>query len=157
MNLKFSFNGAPQQPHDHDDHAPAGASAGSLPLSASFTQGPATSSSVLEMNVTLAADEVVCTALSGDGVQYAAASVDINAQPLHQTLRSALARAGAELPEPLLSSVTAIVLDLGGREHETLTALGLTVSASATQLATVDDALQQRIGIAAGTPIRIAH
>ena len=62
----------------------------------------------------------------------------------------------AELPEPLLGSVTAVVLDLGGREAEALEGLGLTVSLASSQLSTVDEALQARTGLAAGTPITTA-
>lgn len=143
MDLKFSF----------------GAS-NPLPLSsegAGSASSQAAGASTLELRVTLREHELTCEGVSGDGVSYARASRplsdDETPETLAAALRSVLARGGAELPEPLLGSVSAVSLSLGGREAELLGALGLTVVAGSAQLSTVDDALQARTGIAAGTPI----
>ena len=56
----------------------------------------------------------------------------------------------------LIESVTGVVLSLGGIEREVLAELGLNIDADADPVARVDDALQARTGIAAGTPIRVA-
>ena len=61
---------------------------------------------------------------------------------------------GVWLPEPLIDSVSGIALSLGGREAAALEALGLTVSLDAPVLAQVDETLQARTGLTAGTPIR---
>jgi len=144
MDLKFSFGASNPLPLTAE-----GAGSASAP-------GPG--SSVLELRVSLTPDggEMVCEGMSGDGVSYGRALRPIagdGAGDLATALRSVLARGGAELPEPLLGSVTAVVLSLGGREEETLEALGLAVSPGA-QLAALDGELQARTGIAAGTPIR---
>ena len=145
MDLKFSF----------------GAS-NPLPLSAegagSASAGGA--SSVLELHVTLVPEEslICCSGVSLDGVSYASASKqfsDENLATLAAAVRSVLARGGAELPEPLLTSVSSVALSLGGREADVLEALKLAVSPSSPVLAQVDEALQARTGIAAGTPIRV--
>lgn len=139
MDLKFSFGASNPLPL-----GPEGA-------------GSASAAGVLELRVSLSpsGDEMICEGVSGDGVSYGGAQRRIagdGAGDLATTLRSVLARCGAELPEPLLGSVTAVVLSLGGREEETLEALGLVVSNGA-QLGAVDGELQARTGIAAGTPI----
>lgn len=158
MDLKFSFGASNPLPL-----ATEGAGSASAPLSASST---------LELRVSLAsasdtttgmasgaaADAVVCEALSGDGVSYARAEKacrDLNAAGLASAVRSALARAGAELPEPLIGSVTGVTLELGGSETAVLIELGLEVTAGADPLALVDETLQARTGIAAGTPIHV--
>ncbi len=145
MELKFTFGASNPLPLQQE-----GAGSASAP-----------GSGVLELRVSFspAGDELVCEGRSGDGVSYASTSVRYEDRPLHLSLRSALARGGAELPEPLLGAVNGIVLDLGGREAEALEGLGLTVAPGASagaQLATVDAALQARTGIAAGTPITAA-
>ena len=165
MDLKFSFGASNPLPIS---------GAGSL-------SAPPTPSSVLELRVSLSADGgldaatddvsdatdggsvLVCEALSGDGVSYARAMkrpAGDGPAALAAALRSALARCGAELPEPLLGSVTGVVLDLGGLEVAALEALGLRANAApampGSQLAAVDAALQARTGVAAGTPITAA-
>lgn len=161
MDLKFSFSGAKSSrdaSHDHDGHAHGAAgAAGGIPLPfAGAASAPLSSSSVLELRVSLQGETMICEGVSGDGVTYARAEVSAGGRPFAHALRSALARAGAELPEPLLGSVTAVVLDLDGREAETLEGLGLAVSGGGAQLATVDEMLQARTGISAGTPVVVA-
>ncbi len=144
MDLKFSF----------------GAS-NPLPLSAegAGSASPGAASSVLELHVSLVdGARLRCEGVSLDGVSYASAEKQISSEEdpaaLAAGLRSVLARCGAELPEPLIDSVSAIALSLGGREASTLEALGLAVSPQSPVLAQVDEALQARTGVAAGTPIR---
>lgn len=144
MDLKFSFGAANPLPFSTE-----GAGAASQ---------PGAGAGVLELRVSMTTDgtEMVCEGVSGDGVSYARAHRAIaadDASSLAAALRSVLARGGAELPEPLLNSVSAVVLDLAGREAEVLAELGLTAS-TGTQLCTVDEALQSRTGITAGTPVR---
>lgn len=153
-----------------------------LPLSAQgagSASSPGPGSSVLELRATLVTQESVvteesvlagtaqlaegsllrCEGVSADGVAYASAEKQVSgddAASLAAALRSALARCGAELPEPLIGSVSAIALDLGGSEAEVLGELGLMVSPGSPILAQVDEALQSRTGITAGTPIRRA-
>lgn len=150
MSLKFSFGGSSPEPHDH-------ASPGiPLPFAGAASQ-PVSTSSVLDFKVSLNGDEAVCEALSGDGASYARATKRIaesSTAGLAAAVRSVLARTGAELPEPLLGSVTGVVLDLGGAEASVLGELGLAVSPGAAQLAAIDAALQARTGLTAGTPIR---
>lgn len=150
MDLKFSFGASNPLPIS---------GAGSLST-------PSAGSSLLELRVSFVPDaageggELVCEGLSGDGVSYGRAVKRVLGEDpaaFAAGLRSVLARGGAELPEPLLGSVTAIVLDLGGREAATVEALGFTASPGSAQLATVDSALQSRTGISAGTAITIAQ
>ena len=104
-----------------------------------------------------AGGSVVCEALSGDGVSYARAEKalrDRSPAGVAAAVRSALARAGAELPEPLIESVTDVVLELGEHEAAVLAELGLAADPDSDPLAAIDTALQARTGIAAGTPIR---
>jgi hypothetical protein len=141
MDLKFSF----------------GAS-NPLPLSAegAGSASPGPGASVLELRVTLGDGELVCEGLSGDGVAYASARRAVSGdgpEALAAAVRSVLARGGAELPEPLIGSISNVAMSLDGHEIEVLYALGLTVAADSPILAQVDDALQARTGIAAGTPI----
>jgi len=151
MDLKFSFGGASPDHHDHGG-APSG-----IPLP--FTTAPATRSSVLEAAVRRAGDgpdaTLVAEILSGDGVTYARAEVaspgDEDPATLARGVRSALSRAVAELDGPLAESVTAVVLDLGDAGAGILTELGIDAAAPA-----VDPAMQRRIGIAEGTPIRLS-
>ena len=144
MDLKFSF----------------GAS-NPLPLSAegAGSASPGAASSVFELHVTLLdGSQLRCEGVSLDGVSYASAEKQVSSEEdpasLAATLRSVLARCGAELPEPLIDSVSGIALSLGGREAAALEALGLTVSLDAPVLAQVDETLQARTGLTAGTPIR---
>ena len=132
-----------------------------LPLSA---EGAGSASSLgngmCELRVTLdsAAGLLRCEGVSGDGVAYSSAEKKLVADDtasLAAALRSVIARGGAELPEPMLGSVSAIALSLGGQEAAALGELGLMVSPGSAVLAQVDEALQARTGIAAGTPIRV--
>lgn len=113
-----------------------------------------------ELRVTLDSGKgaLLCEGVSGDGVSYSSAEKLVAADDtasLALALRSVLARGGAELPEPMLGSVSAISLKLDGREAEALRELGLLTSATGAILAQVDSALQARTGITAGTPIRL--
>lgn len=152
MDLKFSFGASNPLPLATD-----GAGSASLPISTA----PASTSSALELRVSLTGATpalAVCEAISGDGVSYARAEKSVQ-DPVSSTdiaaaVRSALARAGAELPEQLLGSVTGVRLDLDGREIEVLAKLGIPVASGVDSLAAVDEALQARTGLAAGTPIR---
>lgn len=145
MDLKFSFGESNPLPISSQ-----GAGSASL----------APGSSVLELHVTLVAGQSAmrCEGLSADGVAYASAEKQLSGEDpasLAAGLRSVLARGGAELPDPLLGSVSAIALSLSGRETEALGELGLTVApAGSPILAQVDESLQARTGIAADTPIR---
>lgn len=133
-----------------------------LPLSAEgagSASAPGPGSSVLELRATLVHDGplVRCEGVSADGVVYASAEKQAAGEDpasLAIALRSALARCGAELPEPLIGSVSAIAVDFGGAETEALSELGLLVSPGSPILAQVDAPLQARTGINAGTPIR---
>lgn len=99
---------------------------------------------------------LVCEALSGDGVSYARAEREFTESAgLAAAVRSVLSRVGPEMPEPLLGSVTGVVLSLGGGEAEALAELGLAVDEAQDPPAAVNEALQARTGVAAGTPIRI--
>ncbi|MCB1274301.1 MAG: hypothetical protein KDB25_07915 [Leucobacter sp.] len=148
MDLKFSF----------DKSNP-------LPLAtegAGSSFPPSSGSNVLDLRVTVEGSEVVCEGLSGDGVSYARVGKRV-ADPaapelLAAATRSVLARTGAALPEPLIESITGIVFALEGAEAAVIAELGLASEAQAdpaAQIIAVDDALQARTGIAAGTPIRI--
>lgn len=163
MDLKFTFSGATPDQHDH------GGAPGGIPLPfAGAPSAPLSTSSVLEMVVTLlpSGDEIECDARSGDGVSYARAQRSVKAKlaaesettdaALGLALKSVLARAGAELPEKLIESVTSVKLSLGGREAAVLTELGLIANPAAAILAQVDAPLQARTGITAGTPIVLA-
>lgn len=156
MDLKFTFGAANPLP---------------LATSGTGTGGTggsgASSASTLDLRVTLESGQpavAVCEGLSGDGVAYARAEKAVqdpaSASELAAAVRSVLARVGAELPEPLIDSVTGIVLALGGAEAEVLARLGITASASpdpSAPIAAVDEALQARTGVAAGVPIRVAR
>lgn len=157
MSLKFTFGGGASNQHDHGSESPG------IPLP--FNVTPATSlssSSVLELHVTRVGDALVCEGVSGDGVTYGRSQkslVDGELSTLAATLRSVLARTGAELPEPLITSVTAVVLkSIGGDTDDAavLRALDLEVDESADQPSTVSEALQARTGLNMGTPIRFA-
>ena len=146
MDLKFTVGASNPPSHDHEG-------SDSPPFVAA-------NASVLELRVTRNNNEITCAALSGDGVAYATISRILSGedqQALAAAIRSALARCGAELVEPLIESVTAIVLSLDGEEANAVTALGLTPrdAGEQAQIAEVDDALQARTGIASGTPILV--
>lgn len=98
---------------------------------------------------------LVAEVLSGDGVTYARAEVAMpggeDPAALARSVRSALSRAVAELDGPLAESVTAVVIDLGEAGAGILAELGIDAAAPA-----VDSAMQRRIGIAEGTPIRLS-
>lgn len=148
MDLKFSFGGASPDQHDHGD-AP---SVIPLPFAGAATSRTP-SSTVLEVRVALAGDAVVAEALSGDGVSYAKASrsiVDLSPASIAAATRSAVARAGAELGDPLVTSVSAIVLTFGAQSDGVLRELELDSANPA-----VSTSLQARTGIMAGTPIRL--
>lgn len=155
MDLKFSFSGGPDK-HDHGDQGGPSGGGVPLPFAGASSGSPLSTSSVLELRVSLVEGEMICEGLSGDGVSYASAQKQVLGDSdgaLAAALRSVLARCGAELPEPLIASVTGVVLRLGGREPAVLRELGLAVAESGAQLASVDDGLQARTGIAVGTPI----
>ena len=145
MDLKFTFGGASPDHHDHGD-APSG-----IPLP--FSTAPASTSSVLELSARLGRGSVIGEVITGDGVTYARAEVetqDLAPTGLARATRSALSRAVAELEGPLAESVTAVVLDLGGAESAVASELGLSAAEP-----TVGEALQRRIGVGAGVPVRI--
>lgn len=155
MSLKFTFSSGGEGQHDHsstDEQRP-----GAISLTPTTTTGlphaTPSQSSVLELRVTSIDGNVRCEGVSGDGVTYSSASVTPGSKPLAEVVRSAIARAGAALPEPLLGAVTAVVFDLSDRSAEVARDLGLTVSETGDQLATVSEALQMRTGVSAGTPI----
>lgn len=150
MDLKFTFGGASPDPghaaHDHGD-APSG-----IPLP--FSTVPlASTSSVLEVRVRRAGGALVAEAVSGDGVVYCDAEVAAGDDPagLARATRSALSRTVAGLEGPLAESVSAVVLGLGADGPAVLGEFGIPTA----EPAAVDAALQRRIGIAAGTPIRL--
>lgn len=144
MNLSFTFGGASAGQHDHHDAAP----------SASLPSGPP--SSVLQLNVSLRDGVARGAVISGDGTVYAQAEKPVpgfSHPEVASAVRSVLARAVAELPEPVQESVSEIRFDLGGPEAAVAQELGLAVDLSADPPARIDDALQARTGITAGTPI----
>ena len=163
MSLKFTFGGSPADQHSHGDQHDHGAATPGIPLP--FDVTPATSlssSSVLELRVTRRDDLIVCEGVSGDGVTYGRAQKAVSDDLVSTTaaaVRSVLARAGAELPEPLISSVTAVIIDGVGGDSEdvaVLRALDLEVDIVADPPTTVSEALQARTGLSAGTPIRLS-
>lgn len=161
MDLKFTFGDASPLPLTD-------VNAGS--------PGPGQGSSRLELHVSLAEAHdgersIVCVGRSGDGVEYARSEKPLaGTEPgaLAAAIRSVLARAGAELPEPLLGSVTAIAIDLTApgssvderspQDAALIDALGLSagVQAGTGTAFAVNEPLQARTGVAAGTPIRFA-
>lgn len=150
MDLKFSFGGAsPDHHHGDDGGAPSG-----IPLPFT-TVTPGSTSTVLDASVRRDGALVIGEIITGDGVTYARAEVEIaedaDETMLGKAVRSALARAVATLEGPLAESVTAVVIDLGPTGAEALSSLGID-----TEQPVVTDQLQSRIGIATGTPIRLA-
>jgi len=166
MDLKFTFSGSSHDPgaddHDHEGHGHGAGPGIPLPFAGATNSG--STSSTLELRVSFIETDgtIVCEAFSGDGVSYARAEKAVSDRDpiaLATAARSVLARCGAELPEPLIGSVTEVTLALGGAEAAALAELGLPLVQSldpAAPISSVDDALQARTGIAAGTPIRIA-
>lgn len=172
MSLKFTFGGSSP---DHHDHGHDGETPGiPLPFDVTAKAPVAGTSSVLELQVRQTATAVECTAVSGDGVTYARAEKALAAadtgaadgsatdaspaasvEAVAAAVRSAIARAGAELPEPLIDAVTAVVVDLDGGA-DVLRALGLEVGEQADPPTQTSEALRARTGIAAGTPVRLA-
>lgn len=153
MHLKFSLGGNAESSHEHTDDDGVHSSGMPLPFAVGSPAVPVSQSSVLELRVSVTEDAVHCIGVSGDGVEYSKASVELTGRELHASVRSALARAGAGLPEPLLGAVSAVVLNLNGLETEVVAEWGLTVSAGSAQLASVDEHLQTRTGISVATPI----
>ncbi|MBK0422468.1 hypothetical protein JD292_10335 [Leucobacter sp. CSA2] len=148
MDLKFSFGGASPD-HDHGG-APSG-----IPLP--FDVAPVSSSSELELVVRrdAAADgeRIVAEAISGDGVTYARAEVPAagdDAPALARAARSGMSRAVAELEGPLAEAITAVVLDLGGSGSDVARELGMDPA-----VPVITEALQRRIGVGAGTKVRL--
>ncbi|MGJ0202993.1 hypothetical protein [Leucobacter sp. gxy201] len=163
MDLKFTFGGASPDHHDH------GGAPSAVPLP--FTTSSGGSSSVLEVRARLedaardaseaaetaqsSGTRIIAEALSGDGVAYSTAAVALTGAEtadLARALRSALSRAVAGLEGPLVDSITALVVDLGGAELEALAELGVDTELP---VLVVPAALQQRIGVAESTPIRL--
>lgn len=150
MDLKFSFGGAsPDHHHGDDGGAPSG-----IPLPFT-TVAPGSTSTVLDASVRRDGALVIGEIITGDGVTYARAEVetaaDADGATLGKAVRSALARAVATLEGPLAESVTAVVVDLGPAGTNALASLGIDA-----EQPVVTDQLQSRIGIATGTPIRLA-
>lgn len=150
MDLKFTFSGASSDHHDHGDEggAPSG-----IPLP--FSTAPSSSSSILELRVSLKEREAIAEALSGDGVSYARAEVQFggdDTSAMSKATRSAAARAVAELEPPLPDAVSALVFTLGDATDAVLAELGIPTGVGDV---VVTESLQQRIGLNAGTPIRI--
>ncbi|MEJ6488948.1 hypothetical protein PQI23_04345 [Leucobacter sp. USCH14] len=150
MDLKFSFGGASPDHHHDDGGAPSG-----IPLPFT-TVAPGSNSTELEAIARRDGALVVGEVVTGDGVTYARAEVSLrdgtpDTAALSKAARSALARAIATLEGPLAESVRSVVFSLGGDSRSVVQSLGIAdLDAPA-----VDEALQRRIGVAAGTPIRI--
>lgn len=144
MDLKFSFGGASP---DHSDH-------GDAPSSFKFpvTQVSSGGASELEVAAHIAGAEVVAEVRTGAGVVYTSSTVAFaDDAALPRAVRSALARAVAGLEGPLAEQVSGVTLILGPSAAPVLEAWGLDAAAPV-----VDDALTSRIGVAAGTAIRVA-
>lgn len=146
MDLKFSFDGGRQEEHTHDD-------GGSTVIPLPFSTAPASTSSVLDIELRRDADLLVAEAVSGDGVTYARAEIDApddDAEALARAARSAVSRAVAGLEGPLSEAVTAIKIALGPSGGAVLAALSFE---GADGEARTDDAFQRRTGIVSGTPV----
>ncbi|MGR4008983.1 hypothetical protein [Leucobacter sp. 1207-22] len=112
---------------------------------------------MLELRARIEDTEIVGEALSGDGVAYTTSRVALQSNDdasLAKAVRSAVSRAVAGLEAPMIDSISALVLDLSGKESVVLAELGITADVTATPVATVDAALQTRVGISSGTVIR---
>ena len=176
MDLKFTFGGASPDQHDHGG-APSG-----IPLPfAGAASAPVSTSNELDVCVRLATDtdrpSVVAEVITGDGVSYTRSEVELSrprsvggALPaadapeidaadidaLTRAVRSAISRAVAALEGPLAQSITAIQLDVPNAAA-VVAGLGADpapVSEPRTA-GTIGAALQARLGIGVGTPIRL--
>ncbi len=152
MDLKFSFGGAsPDHHHDGQGEAPSG-----IPLP--FSVSPASSSSVLELHVRRTELGITAEAVSGDGVTYGQAEVDLAARDqraLSRAVQSAVARVVAELAGPLADAVSRVTLDLGGAEPQLAAEFGWEAAPDAA-LAVTSEAFQRRTGVASGTLVHVA-
>jgi len=153
MSLKFTFGGGSP---DHHDHGSAPAGVGELPL----TPAPVGGGS-LEFVLRLEDSRISGEARSESGVAYATADKAVagrGAAAAAGAIRSVLSRLEAELVEPLRTTATAIELVLAADADARLgiDAAPLLAELGADPAApVVDDALQARTGITAGTPIRV--
>lgn len=162
MDITFTFgssNPLPLTPQGQNSGA-TGAEASTLELHVTRSVGKVRTGEIRTGEIRTGAidgEVLACEGRSGDGVSYARAERALSSSDpagLATALRSVLARAGAELPEPLLGTVTGIVLDLGPDGLPVLAELGIASGAEHAGYV-VDDALQARTGIAAGTRIRL--
>lgn len=141
MDLKFSFGASNPLPLTSESTGSTSLGAGSSSLELRVRR---------ETGIGGAPGALVCAAVSADGVEYARAEkpvIDPSPAGLVSAARSVIARAGAELPEPLIGSVTGVVLDLGDPGPDVLAQLG----------DSADEGFQARTGIAVGTRIRLAE
>ncbi len=149
MSLKFTFGGASS---DHHDHGGAPSGVPTLPLAPAPAAG-----GDLTFVLTLDGAQVSGEARSGSGVAYATVSKPLpgpGAAAAASAIRSVLSRLEAELVEPLRTTAAAIDLVLApgaGTGAAVLAELGVDPADPA-----VDEALQARTGLPAGTPIRTA-
>lgn len=159
MDLKFSFGGASPDHHDHGG-APSGIP---LPFAGASTTQVSTSN---ELDVVVRVDAsgseplVVAEVITGDGVTYTRSEIacdpsavdhtapDVAA--LSRTARSAIARAVAALEGPLATAITSIELRLPA-SAVVIAELGADSTPAG---AVVSEALQARMGVNAGVPIR---
>ncbi len=152
MDLKFSFGGASPDHHDHGG-APSGiplpfAGAASTPVSTSNELDV-----VVRIDASAGAPLVVAEVITGDGVTYARGDVGVDpfdTTALAKATRSAISRAVAGLEGPLAEAVTAVELNLPDAAG-VLMGLGIDSGEPV-----VTEALQARLGINVGTPIRFA-
>ncbi|GAA1327704.1 hypothetical protein ACFSWE_11855 [Leucobacter albus] len=176
MDLKFTFGGASPDQHGHGD-APSG-----IPLPfAGAASGPVSTSNELDVFVRLVTSPEGATAIAevvtGDGVTYTRSEVELarartvggslpvdsgepieanDIEALTRAVRSAISRAVAALEGPLASAITSIEVDVPGAAA-VVAALGAgpgPVSEPRTA-GVVTEALQARLGITAGTPLRV--
>lgn len=160
MDLKFTFGASSPLPLSSAGAGSASAHGSHGGPGAGLSDGhggPKTGMCELRVRLNADAETLLCEGVSGDGVAYSSAEKKLagtDLASLATALRSVIARGGAELPDPMLGSVSAITLQLGGREEAALNELGLMVSPGGAILAQIDEALQARTGITAGTPIR---
>lgn len=166
MDLKFTFNGKGNDDHEHV--APGGrplpAALGGLSLSAAAPAGGG--SSELWVHVTVDGDTASTVAVSGDGVEYAAASTRLSpgdAEATARAVRSGVARALAALGEHLAGSIRGIRIGVPGGEpldgasavasYAALGVAGAFAASGGSQVGASDAACQRRTGVPAGTAI----
>ena len=177
MDLKFTFGGASPDQHDHGG-APSG-----IPLPfAGAASTPVSTSSELDVFVRLVTSSEGATAIAevvtGDGVTYTRSEVELSrprtvggqlpraedapidaadTAALARAVRSAISRAVAGLEGPLAQSITAVKLDVPGAAA-VVAEIGADPApiSDPRALGAVGDALQARLGITAGTPLRAA-